>query len=115
VRRGLTGIFASGIEASDVIRTFPAPTRSSARKSRRAARDGSMTLDAGRGKAPLLTMFGGDVTTSRLQRGAGCLRPHPFLSDVAALDRQDAAPGRRLSPGRGSTIRSIMRASAGGF
>ena len=35
-------------------------------------RDGGLTLDHGRGKAPLLTVFGGDVTT-----GAGCARNAP--------------------------------------
>jgi glycerol-3-phosphate dehydrogenase len=36
-------------------------------RSRRPAGDGAMAFDARRGKAPLLTIFGGDVTTSRLR------------------------------------------------
>ncbi len=45
---------------------------------RRAARDGSMTFDAGRGKAPLLTIFGGDITTSRLRAERAVSRLTPL-------------------------------------
>ena len=75
----------------------------------------AMTLDAGRGKAPLLTIFGGDVTTSRLRAERAVSRPDPVLSDVAALDRQEAVAQAATSPGRSSRIRSIARASAGVF
>jgi glycerol-3-phosphate dehydrogenase len=37
-----------------------------------------MTFDAGRGKAPLLTVFGGDVTTSRLRAERAVSRLTPF-------------------------------------
>ena len=47
-------------------------------QSRRAARDGAVAFDAGRGKAPLLTMFGGDVTTSRLRAERAVSRLTPF-------------------------------------
>jgi glycerol-3-phosphate dehydrogenase len=46
--------------------------------SRRDARDGSMALDARRGKAPLLTIFGGDVTTSRLRAERAVSQLTPF-------------------------------------
>jgi glycerol-3-phosphate dehydrogenase len=59
--------FRERIEASDVIRMVSGANAVMGPQSRRTARDGSMTLDAGRGKAPLLTIFGGDVTTSRLR------------------------------------------------
>jgi glycerol-3-phosphate dehydrogenase len=41
-------------------------------------RDGAMTFDARRGKAPLLTIFGGDVTTSRLRAERAVSRLTPF-------------------------------------
>ena len=37
-----------------------------------------MTFDHGRGKAPLLTVFGGDVTTSRLRAERAVSRLTPF-------------------------------------
>jgi glycerol-3-phosphate dehydrogenase len=70
--------FREHIEASDVIRTVAGANAVADPQSRRAARDGSMTLfDAGRGKAPLLTIFGGDLTTSRLraERAVSSLTP----------------------------------------
>ena len=45
---------------------------------KRAARDGSMTFDYRRGKAPLLTIFGGDVTTSRLRAERAVSKLTPF-------------------------------------
>jgi glycerol-3-phosphate dehydrogenase len=45
---------------------------------KRTARDGSMAFDARRGKAPLLTIFGGDVTTSRLRAERAVSRLTPF-------------------------------------
>jgi glycerol-3-phosphate dehydrogenase len=69
--------FRERIEASDVIRTVSGANAVVNPQSRRAARDGSMTFDVKRGKAPLLTIFGGDVTTSRLraERAVGRLTP----------------------------------------
>jgi glycerol-3-phosphate dehydrogenase len=70
--------FRERIEASDVIRTVSGANAVIDPQSRRAARDGSITFDAGRGKAPLLTMFGGDVTTSRLRAERAVSRLTPF-------------------------------------
>jgi glycerol-3-phosphate dehydrogenase len=69
--------FREHIEASDVIRTVAGANAVADPQSRRAARDGSMTFGAGRGRAPLLTIFGGDVTTSRLraERAVSSLTP----------------------------------------
>jgi glycerol-3-phosphate dehydrogenase len=58
--------FRERVEPADVIRTISG-ANAATNPSGRAARDGAMTFDARRGKAPLLTMFGGDVTTSRLR------------------------------------------------
>jgi glycerol-3-phosphate dehydrogenase len=58
--------FRERIETVDVVRTVSGangvidPTR-------KHPRDGAMTFDYRRGKAPLITIFGGDVTTSRLR------------------------------------------------
>jgi glycerol-3-phosphate dehydrogenase len=57
--------FRERIEPFDVVRTISGANAVMERQSQRAGRDGSMTFDAKRGKAPLLTMFGGDVTTAR--------------------------------------------------
>ena len=59
--------FRERVEPSDVIRTVSGANMAVDPPSKRGARDGSMTFDARRGRAPLLTMFGGDVTTSRLR------------------------------------------------
>jgi glycerol-3-phosphate dehydrogenase len=59
--------FRERVEPSDVIRTVSGANMVMDPKSKGAARDGSMAFDARRGKAPLLTIFGGDVTTSRLR------------------------------------------------
>jgi glycerol-3-phosphate dehydrogenase len=58
--------FRERVEPADVIRTISG-ANAAANLSGSAVRDGAMTFDARRGKAPLLTMFGGDVTTSRLR------------------------------------------------
>jgi glycerol-3-phosphate dehydrogenase len=55
------------VEPSDVIRTIAGANVAVNPLSRRAARDGAMAFDGRRGKAPLLTIFGGDVTTARLR------------------------------------------------
>ena len=107
--------FRERVEPSDVIRTVSGANMAVDPASRRAARDGAMTFDARRGKAPLLTIFGGDVTTSRLRAERAVSQTDAVLSDVAALDREDAAAGRRFRLGAVRRRRSIARASAGGF
>ena len=59
--------FREHIEASDVVRSVSGVNLVPDRTGRPAARDGAMMLDHQRGKPPLLTLFGGDVTTSRLR------------------------------------------------
>ena len=70
--------FRERVEASDVIRTFSGANVVVNPLSRRPARDGAMTFDAKRGKAPLLTIFGGDVTTARLRAERAVSRLTPF-------------------------------------
>jgi glycerol-3-phosphate dehydrogenase len=66
------------VEPSDVIRAVCGANTVWDPASRRAGRDGAMTFDARRGKAPLLTIFGGDVTTSRLRAEQAVSRLTPF-------------------------------------
>jgi glycerol-3-phosphate dehydrogenase len=70
--------FRERVEASDVIRTISGANVVVNPLSRRPARDGAMTFDAKRGKAPLLTIFGGDVTTARLRAERAVSRLTPF-------------------------------------
>src|SRR6476660_1951992 len=85
--------FRERIEASDVIRTVSGANAVMGPQSRRAARDGSMTLDAGRGKAPLLTIFGGDVTTSRLRAERAVSGLTPFYPMSARWTAKKPLPG----------------------
>jgi glycerol-3-phosphate dehydrogenase len=55
--------FRERISAVDVVRTVSGAN--SVVNAARKGLDGAMTLDYRRGKAPLITIFGGDVTTSR--------------------------------------------------
>jgi glycerol-3-phosphate dehydrogenase len=85
--------FRERIEASDVIRTISGANAVMGPQSRRAARDGSMTLDAGRGKAPLLTIFGGDVTTSRLRAERAVSGLTPFYPMSPRWTAKKPLPG----------------------
>src|SRR3979409_2416994 len=70
--------FRERVEPSDVIRTVSGANMVLDPASRRAARDGSMAFHVRRGQAPLLTIFGGDVTTSRLRAEQAVSRLTPF-------------------------------------
>jgi glycerol-3-phosphate dehydrogenase len=70
--------FRERVEPSDVIRTISGANMAVDPAGKRAARDGAMAFDARRGKAPLLTIFGGDVTTSRLRAERAVSRLTPF-------------------------------------
>ena len=59
--------FRERIEPSDVVRSVSGVNLVPDRDARHAASEGAMRADHKRGKPPLLTMFGGDVTTSRLR------------------------------------------------
>ena len=72
-----------------------------------------MTFDAGRAKAPLLTMFGGDVTTSRRRAEIAVNKLDSVLSDVAALDREERRCRVVILPVPASTTRSTARRRAG--
>jgi glycerol-3-phosphate dehydrogenase len=68
--------FRERVEPSDVIRTVSGAN--TVLDGASAGRDSSMVFDARRGKAPLLTIAGGDVTTSRLRAERAISRLTPF-------------------------------------
>jgi len=59
--------FRERIELVDVVRTVSGANMVMNPASKRWPPDGKMSFDHRRGKAPLITIFGGDVTTSRLR------------------------------------------------
>ena len=70
--------FRERVEPADVIRTVAGVNLVMDPARRRIARDGWLAFDARRGKAPLLTVFGGDVTTARLRAERAVSRLTPF-------------------------------------
>jgi glycerol-3-phosphate dehydrogenase len=70
--------FRERVDPSDVIRTVSGANAVMHPLRRRTARDGSMAFDARRGKAPLLTIFGGGITTTRLRAERAVSRLTPF-------------------------------------
>jgi glycerol-3-phosphate dehydrogenase len=70
--------FRERVEASDVVRTVSAVNSVIGAGAHGTRRDGSMSFDTSRGKAPLLTIFGGDITTARLRAERAVSRLTPF-------------------------------------
>ncbi len=68
--------FRENLHPADVVRTISGVNLVPGRGG--ASRDGSVAFQHRRGKAPLITMFGGDVTTSRLraEQAVSQLTPH---------------------------------------
>jgi glycerol-3-phosphate dehydrogenase len=85
--------FRERVDPSDVIRAVSGANMVAHPARTRLARDGSMTFDARRGKAPLLTMFGGDVTTSRLRAEHAVSRLTPFYPMSPRWTARAALPG----------------------
>jgi glycerol-3-phosphate dehydrogenase len=85
--------FRERVEPSDVIRTVSGANTVLGPASKRAARDGSMAFDAKGGKAPLLTIFGGDVTTSRLRAEQAVSRLTPFYPMLPRWTAKAPLPG----------------------
>jgi glycerol-3-phosphate dehydrogenase len=69
--------FRQPVDPSDVVRTVAGANAVMDLDEQGVTRDGA-TFDAGRGKAPLLTMFGGDVTTSRRRAEIAVNKLIPF-------------------------------------
>jgi glycerol-3-phosphate dehydrogenase len=70
--------FRENVAPSDVIRSVSGVNLEPVRGGGRAARDGSVLFDHRRGKAPLLTLFGGDFTTARLRAERAVSQLTPF-------------------------------------
>jgi glycerol-3-phosphate dehydrogenase len=85
--------FRQRVEPSDVVRTVSGANMVMDPAGKRAARDGFMTFDRRRGKAPLLTIFGGDVTTSRRRAERAVSRLTPFYPMSPRWTADAALPG----------------------
>ena len=93
--------FRERVDPSDVVRTVSGANAVLEPAAGAVARDGAMMFDRRRGKAPLLTMFGGDVTTARLRAERAVSKLTPFYPMSPRWTAQSGAAGRRFSPGRG--------------
>jgi len=92
--------FRERIEAVDVVRTVSGANMVMNPASKRPARDGAMSFDHARRKAPLLTIFGGDVTTSRLRAEKAVSRLTPFYPMSARWTAKAPLPGGDFAFGR---------------
>ncbi len=70
--------FRQPVTPADVVRTVSGVNLAPARDGVRTLRDGSLMFNARRRKAPLITMFGGDATSSRLRAERAVSRLTPF-------------------------------------
>jgi glycerol-3-phosphate dehydrogenase len=85
--------FRERIEAFDVVRTVSGANMVMNPAGDRSLWDGVMTFDHGRGKAPLITIFGGDVTTSRLRAEKAVSKLTPFYPMSACWTAKTPLPG----------------------
>ena len=69
-------------------------------KPENVTRDYHLTLDEQFGVAPLLTVYGGKITTYRRLAEAAMARLVAFLPGPRAVDREGAAARRRHAVGR---------------
>ena len=85
--------FRERIGTSDVIRSVAGANLVTGRPGKRFAREGTVMFDARRRKAPLLTIFGGDVTMARLRAERAVSRLLPFYPMSRAWSGKAALPG----------------------
>jgi glycerol-3-phosphate dehydrogenase len=85
--------FRERVEPADVIGTVSGANMAMDSAGSRAARDGGVAFDRRRGKAPLLTIFGGDVTTSRQRAERAVSRLSPFYPMSPRWTAKTALPG----------------------
>jgi glycerol-3-phosphate dehydrogenase len=90
--------FRQPLDPSDVVRSVAGVNLVSGQPGKRIAREGTTTFDARRGKAPLLTVFGGDVTTSRLRAERAVSRLSPFYPMSPRWTAGAALPGGDFPP-----------------
>jgi len=82
--------FRERVEPSDVVRTI---SGANVVMNPTGAQDGSMAFDRRRGRAPLVTMFGGDVTTARRRAERAVSKLTPFYPMSPRWTAQSALPG----------------------
>jgi glycerol-3-phosphate dehydrogenase len=92
--------FRERIEAVDVVRTVSGANLIMNSASTRSPQDGAMTFDHGRGKAPLITIFGGDVTTSRRRAEKAVSKLTPFYPMSGRWTAKTPLPGGDFAWGR---------------
>jgi glycerol-3-phosphate dehydrogenase len=85
--------FRERITTSDVIRTVAGANLVVGRPGKRFAREGTVMFDARRRKAPLLTIFGGDVTMARLRAEQAVNHLLPFYPMSRPWTAREALPG----------------------
>jgi glycerol-3-phosphate dehydrogenase len=85
--------FRERIHAADVVRSLAGANLVTERPGKRFLREGTVTFDARRRKAPLLTVFGGDVTTARLRAERAVSYLLPFYPMSRPWTAQAALPG----------------------
>jgi glycerol-3-phosphate dehydrogenase len=85
--------FRERIEPVDVVRTISGANLVMNSASKRSPQDGAMTFDYGRGKAPLIAVFGGDVTTSRRRAEKAVSKLTPFYPMSARWTAKTPLPG----------------------
>ncbi|MBR1122640.1 glycerol-3-phosphate dehydrogenase [Bradyrhizobium lablabi] len=85
--------FRERVETSDVLRVVSGVNSVMGASARGALRDGSMSFDARRGKAPLLTIFGGDITTARLRAERAVTKLTAFYPMLPRWTAKTPLPG----------------------
>jgi glycerol-3-phosphate dehydrogenase len=85
--------FRARVDPSDVVRTVAGANAVMDRDGKGLARDGEMTFDAGRARAPLLTIFGGDVTTQRKRAEIAVNKLVPFYPMSRRWTAKTPLPG----------------------
>jgi glycerol-3-phosphate dehydrogenase len=95
--------FRERIEPVDVVRTVSGANMVMNPASKRQAADGAMSFDHRRGKAPLITIFGGDVTNSRLRAEKAVSRLTPFYPMSRRWTAKTPLPGGDFAWGRFET------------
>ena len=90
--------FREHIDTSDVIRSVVGANLVTGRPGKRFAREGTVAFDARRRRAPLLTIFGGDVTTARWRAERAVSRLLPFYPMEQSVSPHAALPGGDFLP-----------------
>jgi glycerol-3-phosphate dehydrogenase len=85
--------FRERVEPVDVVRTVSGANLVIDPPGKAGARDGAMTFDVARGKAPLLMILGGDVTTSRLRAERAVSKLTPFYPMSPRWTARTPLPG----------------------